>query len=390
MDNLPYCPNCRELIPANGFAWICYRHKVRVKPQQPPPGPTTQKSRLDAAYPDAPPTQTETFMGDAVGELCKHFNDAQGKTCSSEACGHGPRDLQHSCPACPSCRLALPYHPNLYGRTITVTGPRAAGKTHYIVALNAWWENLMSRFDLQAMKVMKPEVEKAFDELSEAIRDKGVPATATIRGRVFSYAWQIARQGSALAPALLCTMPDVAGEDLLKYELLLTNQHYRFASGIVVLLDGDRLARALGLLEYQFAPGDHLKLIQAMTRYLQQQHGEDARQIPVAVCINKVDSLAALDPEWEQLVGNYNPRHDGEFDSTTCGKRSEAIEEILKGHPETEGIYWSVRNAFDNVMFFAVATMGSDGKEAAGRFRPLYVEDPFLWLMSCMGMVGWR
>jgi hypothetical protein len=329
-----------------------------------------------------------TFMGDDMGELCNQFNDAQRMTCSSEACGGGPREAAFSCPACPNCKIALPYHPNLYARTISVTGPRAAGKTHYIVALNAWWEQQLPRFDLLATKVMAKALEHVFDELSESICYKGGRAEAAVPGRVFSYAWQIARTGSALDPALLCTIPDVAGQDLLKLETLLANQHYRFASGIILLLDGDRLARARGLLEHDRKPADHLKLIHAMTSYLRRQRGEEARRLPIAVCVNKVDTLAALDPEWAQVIGDYIPDHDGRFDRTTCQARSDAIAELLRTYSETQGIYWSVTNFFDMVMFFPVATLGSEGSEAPFRFNPLHVEDPFLWLLNCMGMVG--
>ena len=105
-----------------------------------------------------------------------------------------------------------------------------------------------------------------------------------------------------------------------------------------------------------------------MEEYLALQYPEKGfGHLPIAVCINKVDTLAKYDDRWGAIIRDYTPDHNGYCDVVTCHDRSNAIEELMLEHPDTGSACVHLCEGFpEKHMFFTVATIGSD--DAAGRF----------------------
>lgn len=378
---LPYCPNCRSDIDETNLGWICWQT-------------TKRPAAIAAPTPmGADKYQTGTvaeYRGEKEGVLCEQYNDPGTEQCV--AC-HSPK-RRHEL-ACPICRMEVPRVNDMAAHSITITGPSGAGKTHYIVALYEWW-----RIHLPALgPVVRPVMGRRLTQRFESLRRRVVERNSTLEhnapGEIISFFWQI-RASDDGRPGILFTLPDVAGERTLNRWALAENRHYHFSTGVIAILDGERIAVAhqLAVKGKVRDPNDHLELIEAMLADFDGRLTPQERAtLPIAICINKVDVLIRLDPRWDDLMAQHEPRHEGYFDYWRCEERSRAIEALLLSKPRTKAIVDLVRRNFIHVMFFAMAAIGSEAEATEGgtgsiEFAPIAVGDPFLWLLWHLGIVA--
>jgi hypothetical protein len=112
------------------------------------------------------------------------------------------------------------------------------------------------------------------------------------------------------------------------------------------------------------------------------------RNMPIAVCVNKIDMLSRLDSSWDHAIAT-DPRHNKGFDFNGCNQRNFEIQRMLLGHRSTANVTTLLNNTFENVMFFGMATLGCEVVPGQPiQWRPQSVEDPFLWLLWHLGYVN--
>jgi len=380
--SLPYCPNCRFPFKSPPTGWICLQSLPNGKLVDPNGG------GIDAEA-------TKFFSGDSdeipyhdEPDLCNAFTP-EGTVCCNPKCGVEKEPGLYDT-ACPNCLQPLPQIRDIDPRTITVTGPSGAGKTHYIVALAEWWKGHLPYYGLTAVPAMADGIHSAFRGFHRRITRKESVLGATPSGKTISFSWQILPSDPAKGNGLLMTLPDVSGERVLKPSFLKANRYYHFTSGVVFLLDGDRIIYdddPTTIPDDDLRdPVDHYDVATAMVSDFESRLSfEEMAHIPIAVCVNKIDKLRKHDSRWEDLTGKYIPNHSGHFDEGTCAERSLAIREVLWSNPDTTPLITLLEGKFDNVMFFTIATLGSDREEV--EFMPVAVEDPFLYLMWHLDLV---
>jgi hypothetical protein len=382
---LPYCPNCRHDLDEQALGWICWR--ISAGPVNVAPGAADSQ----AAAVHYGKTKVE-YRGQREPTLCEHYNSPEADVCMSRECG-APKVPGRFRPACSICEMELPSLTDLSSHAITIAGPASAGKTHYIVAVNEWWTNHLPALGPTVLPAMGRRLTERFETLRRRVIDQSSTLEATVAGEMISFSWQILPQGGT-TQGLLLTLPDASGERMLDQWALAENRHFHFCSGIILILDGDRVAVAHQLpVQSKRDPSDHLKLINAMLLDLNSRLTPQERSgIPIAVCVNKVDMLSSRSEQWERLMATHNPDHDGYFDYRGCADRSAEIEALLLSKAGTKAIVHLLKNNFMHVMFFAMATIGSspavDGGEGGTIvFAPFAVGDPFLWLLWQLGIV---
>lgn len=373
--SLPYCPNCRHEIGEDALGWICW-NTFRAR--------ADAKDDIREQAMDAYGQETE-YRGEREDVLCGCYNPPGTDTCASAECG-APKSPGRFLQACPYCRMDVPEIENCSTQTITISGPPGAGKTHYIIALHDWWERHLPRFGPMIEPAMGRRLRKRFSALRKLVIEQKTVVEANLPGEMISFSWRIPPSDDG-QPGMLLTFPDGSGERQLDAEALHVNRHYHHTTGIILVLDGERIAVSQGI-DYETArdPYQHTMLINAMLIDLNKRLTPAERSaIPIAVCINKVDILVSREERWKQVMNTFQPRHEGFFDHATCDQASDAIRELLLSYPDTATIVYKIERNFVNRMFFAMSTIGSEVRDGLKGnsivFLPQRVSDPFLWML---------
>jgi hypothetical protein len=372
--SLPYCPNCRHDLTADVPSWIC----LQIIDEKP------SRSSTVSAIKTADLGGAKFSGGESVDipwieemGICGTYNET-GTIC------HGCSKTREKAKfenACPHCQMELPNITNFEPRTITVTGPSGSGKSHFIVALHMWWSQHLASFGLVAVPAMGERLKKAFKFFQRRVSRDREKLEATVAGRMISYTWHV-KTRDASRPGILCTLPDVSGERLMDQRFLLANRYYHHSTGVIFLIDADRMIMSDNPDAYsgesQRDPGDHFEVANAMiTDFERRLDPAEVRNTPIAVCVNKLDKLRAHDPRWENLARAHTPLHNGYFDCDTCYLRSGEIRELLYLDPDVAQALSLLETAFEHVMYFIIATIGTEGERI--RMMPVAVEDPFLY-----------
>ena len=373
--SLPYCPNCRTPLQASKVGWICWNtiaKNVRI--------PTAGSAQQDAddVFSSAP--QADQRHANHEADLCEEYNPA-GVTICNKCKKQKDRFLM----GCPSCFEELQDIRNVNPKSIVITGPSNAGKTHYIVALYQWWVANLDTYDLKIRDSMGFKTLKEFKRrLANVMGQKKLEANIT--GEMLSFSWVIRPTSDPTRLGILCSLPDISGERLTDPRYLAANHHYDFTAGIILILDGDRIAVAQKLMraDDKRPAQDNFAVVDAMVRDFELRFGtkfdEEMKKIPIAICINKVDNLQTRHPGWDSIMVDYVPEHNGGLDISTVDERSKRIEELLAEKPGTKPLL-SLLRSFPVKMFFAMAAIGNEPEGDHLTFEPLSVEDPFLWLI---------
>ena len=398
---LPYCPNCREPLPQDPLPWLCQRP---IRKEHATQHSKAEQDKLRLLNPAKAGVSDSYLM--VEDDLCDYLNEGGSQTCAGRC--KQPRIPGYFLEMCPnpSCGQDLPDLPeglDVEPGTVTISGVSGAGKTTYIVALREWWSAYLPDLRLTPMSVMGRKVEQIFQSFRHTLLEDRKRLAGTAKGGLISFSWLFMPSFDQDGKSLLLTLPDVSGERLGDAAGLRRNRHYDNSRGIILLLDGDRIAVAHGLADpvsiraESNADGstpsprrhqDHMDVINAMVVDLVRRCGKtQMANIKLAVCVNKIDKLCELDERWMHLAAHHQPDHSQGFDFYACEARSNVIRTILSSHPETRGICSTLYNNFgDNVMYFAIATLGSDMEPI--EWSPYAVGDPFLWILYQAGIIG--
>ena len=369
--SIPYCPSCRAALPEKVESWICLESVDAETPE------AQEDSDLGAIYTEGDDNDQIPYQDEL--HICNTFNKS-GTSCS--VCNKPQQRglFELACPN-PKCRMELPNIANCDSRTITVTGPSGSGKSHYIIALNYWWTQHLNRFRLVPVPAMGERVNKAFKNFTNQVLRKKRMLSATMEGGMISFSWHIKPMDGSRS-GILFSLPDVGGGRLLSARFLLANRYYHYSSGVIFLIDADRMIQTdnpgavTGSRDRN--PADHFEVANAMiTDFERRLDPVEVRNTPIAICVNKLDRLRYHDPRWDQIARDYTPFHDGYFDIHTCSERSDQIRNLLHADPDLSQALGLLEATFDHVMYFVIATIGSDTEEV--KLMPLAVEDPFLY-----------
>lgn len=382
-----FCPTCVRYVPETELAWICLRplrSAAGKAARLVEPGGAVRKADR-AAEKLYGKEAAAGYLGEPHRSLCRHRNEPGATVCASDRCA-GPRDPKLSCGLhlTEECETELT-HMDAPARTFSIAGPPGTGKTHYVLGLRKWWVLNLDRFGLTASDYMSRDSQGLFDLYWKTVVEEQQKLDTTVPGQTGCFSWLIRKLRDPKDPGIICSVPDVSGEDLHTVEKLRESQYFTHTSGIIFLVDGDRLARFRGLKEYHYDPMDHVTQLRTMIAWFDKAHSDpNWRKFPIAVCVNKVDSLAKLDSRWDEVIQNNIPHHNQTFDFRASEARSDAIRTLLLQHADSRAIVEHVKT-FEHFMYFAIATIGSG--EEKFTFRPMNVEDPFLWISWHMGII---
>jgi|GEM_PF-5937249 len=376
---IPYCPNCRCPITEKSVGWRCW------KPKKTDDDGFADLSELNAGKAMEP--ETGKFFDEEEEKdlelpyqnetsLCRHVNQWSEDTCGGCKEARSRGEFRYFC-LYKGCESEIPDLRNVEAKTLTITGPSGAGKTTYTIALYEWWRENLADFGLTRIPAMAELLQKAFKRQRDQLIIKKQKLLPTPEKKMISYSWQLTGMVEGRSKGILVTLPDASGERLTKPEHLAGNRYYHSTSGIIFLLDADRMDGDGRSSE------EHMDVALTMVDDLRRRLGEEeTAKIPLAVCVNKIDKLrTGTDPRWAEILRNYLPDHNRRFDVEKCVERSNAIWDILAGAGDVGNVVSLFEETFRNIMFFPVATLGSEVIGEEIKWRPIGVEDPFLFLM---------
>jgi len=329
---------------------------------------------------------------------------------------------------------------------VAVVGDGDAGKTHYIIALHEWWNDKLGDFRYSAAWTGTETDHEVFKRIVRKVvgrRQRAHTTLSTAGTNAFIWDFRSSLRGRFRAPRpFYFFYHDTAGEHLTNPRTNYEYSGYVIAADMLLLvIDGERLQVVRNRLypggttaepvkdeppsgeaadddyshlEADLPPGsdaqetaaskedtilDASEGLENLIRLLREQtNAKEGRiPIPIAVCINKSDSVAKVMETYKQTI-ERRPEHDGYFDLPTCDAASNAIEEHLIEELKQGSLVQKVRAHFVDHMFFATSTLGSgpddlrgrDDQERYAHWAPLGVEDPFLWILWKLGRIPAR
>jgi hypothetical protein len=398
-----YCLNCDELLDGVDLGWRCHRISRPIMAQSSLSRAELERdervhrrggdsSDASLALGEARALQPPGLQARPDRAMCDHYNKPDVTLCGG--CEE-PRDEGEARPACPFCQQEIPPMEKLQRQRIIIAGPGLAGKSHYIVALETMWRTVLGSFYLSPNSMMSAERKKNFDALKKWVLHNRNALLTNTPGQFATYSWCIRRMSNG--EGLLFSFNDRAGEDLGKFDVVRGNRHFNHAGGIILVLDGERIALEQGLISGELGdrdPEDNYQAVMTMISALDHHRcraGQSQFSIPLAVCINKMDILeSAQDGEgWKAIFRDHKPNHLGGFDWETIEERSLALWKLLVGETRvlsTRGLANELTLNFETVVFFPMSTIGSQKRENFD-FKPVGVEDPFLWLLHVLKMI---
>ncbi len=307
---------------------------------------------------------------------------------------------------CPYCHNILPHGiEEMDPIFFAVLGPRAVGKSHYIGVLIDTLRKMGSEFGWTL----------TFANTESMGRYERMYYRPLFENRTVLKGTKKAVDESYSPIACLLTLPnrktvglffiDTAGEDLKDdNDAYVIERYISNASGIIYLVDplqfdmvrtriGGKssnkadFTETLGLINQVYHAGNGMRINKKV-------------RIPLAVVLTKCDVLTdrkpSSDAEEEILLGSDSaikiPRvRDGMFDDPNSRQIDAELEDYIAR--VTEGVLTTaVDNFFSNHRYFAVSALGQDPKDNKldQGVSPVRVEDPFLWMLSEIGVLKTR
>lgn len=309
---------------------------------------------------------------------------------------------------CPACHMELPHTTGKFRHLIfAVIGAKEAGKSHYLAVLI---EQIRKSVGPATGMLLEPLDDSTIRRYRNDFYDPIYRRGTVIRGTVSALAdrrvqmplvYTLTFTGKDLFGR--CTIKglvtlvffDTAGEDLDDQDTMSTVNKYIYRSdGILLLLDPlqldrvrDRLDGSVPLPNRNTESAD---IITRTTRLIEQGRNlpSDAMiPTPMAVAFSKFDAVEPLiDP---QMQLNAASNHQGGYDLADFNAVNAEMQALLA---EWDGsvIQQQVARRYQRFGFFGLTALGCNphGDQKVPRVLPRRVEDPFLWLLYCHGLIS--
>lgn len=338
------------------------------------------------------------------------------------AAGFSPRDAR--CPTCgetsrqrlcPHCHLELPRTIGQFRNFIfAIIGAKEAGKSHYLAVLI---EQLRQQVGPQLKILLEPAndatIKRYRDDFHQPLyRGRGdgrrqvLDATRSARQRAstvrYPLVYVLSIQGrdffrrKKIVAVVTLTFFDTAGEDLDDENTMSTVNKYIYRSdGLILLLDPlqilavrERLPPAR-LPEINSETRDILARATKLILLGRQLASDRPIETPLAIAFSKLDRLAPLIEPHMQI--HCDSDHSGGFDLHDAQAVDSEIQALLAAW-DCGDLIGQVEGHYSRHSFFALSALGCepDDQGFLPRILPRRVEDPFLWLLHCHGLLKAR
>lgn len=352
-------------------------------------------------------------------ERAKFWDDSSPTGRVLSPVGFSPKEIR--CPTCsqpsrqrlcPHCHMELPRTIGQFRNLIfAIIGAKEAGKSHYLAVLIEHLRQqvgpalriLLEPANDSTIKRYREHFHRPLYQPDEAGRRKILGATHSARQRAsvarYPLVYTLSIQGrdffgrKKIVAVVTLTFFDTAGEDLNDENVMATVNKYIYRSdGLILLLDPLQIPEVRSRLA-----GLRLPLINTETREILErttnliQRGRDLPpdrliETPLAIAFSKLDALSALIDPHMQIACDSN--HTGGFDLRDCQAVDSELQALLASW-NCADLLGQVEGRYSRHGYFALSALGGepDHEGFLQRILPRRVEDPFLWLLHCHGLV---
>jgi len=330
------------------------------------------------------------------------------KTCRCDKCGH--ESTTRVCPHS-SCHRAIPFGAGeVDEHIIAIVGGSGSGKSHYLAELiEHALEDLLPRDFNADVSPADDDTEKLFREQFKTPLDDNrvILSTAPEDKEVnpFIYELNFPRKNSVTRRVINKPMNiifyDIAGElfDPARVGRLIVNKYLFHASGIIYLVNPLHIPEIKALIPAaeevdvpDVMPDVILSFIRRRLQEYRNQEPSDKVPVPIAICLSQSDRLrdnndvlgfdeTLFEPSPDE--GAFNVKDFKFIDADIQDKLSE-------WGGKANIICQTANNRFKTKGFFASSALGSSPTTMGTieeKINPIRVEDPFLWLLSEIGLI---
>ncbi|HEX4955373.1 MAG TPA: hypothetical protein VF017_18435 [Thermoanaerobaculia bacterium] len=311
---------------------------------------------------------------------------------------------------CPHCHMEQPHTVGCYRSFIfAIIGAKEAGKSHYLAVLI---EQIKKQLGPTLGILLEPmndaTIRRYRQDFYEPLYEHGSVIRAThsalsdrrVQMPLIYSLTLTSRSGSGarrIRGVVTLVFFDTAGEDLDDEDVMATVNKYIYrADGILLLLDPLQLRRVRAKLDCSVAlpevNTETATILERTTKLI--RLGRDlplTRPIdaPLALAFSKFDAVEGLlDP---QLQLNAASHHDHGFDRADFEAVNAEMQALL-AEWDSGQIQQAAETHYRRFGFFGISALGCSplGGGRVPRILPRRVEDPFLWLLHCHGLVPAR
>ena len=359
-------------------------------------------------------------MSTYICPCCFSKNEEKGIKYKCRKCGtvftmeSGSLKKEGKCPNCKSmtnlrqcqeCNFELPYTFGSYqDETFSVIGLKESGKSHFIAMLVKIFGSRISEQFHVSMEVVHDDISAKFRNMYAGNLDRGITINETKKAeendeirKPLIYKLLFRKKGLLGGKKLnVVTMSlfDNAGEDLFKEETMQkVNKCVFNSTGIIMIIDPLQLppvreelkVRGISLPQEHAnsAKGGTKEILTRVAKLIREQNNLSQNQfieIPLAVAFSKSDALKDIIGEGNSMMFQESS-HEEVLNKEEILGISNEIESFISSWDDT-GIITQIKNNFKNYCFFGFSALGSNPEHNIIKaFRPMRVEDPFLWLL---------
>lgn len=190
----------------------------------------------------------------------------------------------------------------------------------------------------------------------------------------------------------LISVCDIAGEVFdQKQDELIKQQGYRFADGMIVVIDPLSITEFKNELQKELAPQEFSKInastqpigdvLSTLINTMESLYHIDAKSTikkTIVVVFTKCDIKGLDERVGQAAINQYLTQHQNE---TFCDASNNLCEKFLSEYGE-DNFLKTVRGKFSQVQFFACSSLGHNA--SGEKFAAVNVEHPMLWIIDKM------
>jgi hypothetical protein len=332
-----------------------------------------------------------------------HSIFAPPKECRCDVCKYLSRIR-----ICPHCRKSIPFGAGeIDEHIIAVVGGGGSGKSIYItvliqVALTDW----VSEYFNGTIEASDPDTEKLFRteyaahlfEMKEVIPPTEESLTVTPFIFLLNFSRQDPITRRMINKPINIVFYDIPGE-LLRPENVgatIATEYLFHSSGIIYLvnpLDVREIATLMPEEEVDVPVITPDVMLSFIKKRIQERMGlrpGEQISIPLAVCLSQSDHLRDNNDELGFAETLFQPHlHRGAFDTDDFEFVNEEIQDKLRGWKGMANQIRQFANSFFKTKgFFASSALGDSPIGGhVEEIKPIRIEDPFLWILSELGVI---
>jgi hypothetical protein len=308
---------------------------------------------------------------------------------------------------CPHCHMELPHTVGQHRHLIfAVIGAKDAGKSHYLAVLI---DQIRKHIGPSLGMLLEPLNDHTVRRYREDFYNPLFERGSVIRGTISALAdqrvqmpliYSLTLSGKSLwgqqriRGVVTLVFFDTAGEDLDSEDVMATVNKYIYrADGLLLLLDPLQLPRVRSQLEgtttLPARNTESATLLERTTRLIRQGRQlslTERLKTPIAVAFSKFDAVEELLDS--QLQIRAPSRHEVGFDLADHAAVQAEMQAVLADW-DGEVLRNHLRTSYRRFGFFGFSALGCNPgtDKKVPHVLPRRVEDPFLWLLHCHGLV---